>query len=144
MRNLKPTYSIIYSLVGAAMIALAIVLAIFYTVPQEVMPALPIVVGAIGLVQLFTGINSAVVIRMKGKNAKLEKELSDFEDERAAAIDLKSKAKTNNFTNFLLPALLLFLAAMDVQLIIILGFVGAMLLRIIVSIYYAHKYNKEM
>jgi len=144
MRNLKPTYSIIYSLVGTAMIALAIVLAIFYTIPQEVMPALPVVMGAIGLLQVFTGINSAVIIRMKNKNAKLEKELSGFEDERADVIELKSKAKTNNFTNYLLLALLLFLAAMDVQLIIILGFVGAMLLRIIVLFYYMRKFNKEM
>ena len=100
--------------------------------------------GAVGLLQMVTGLNGAILRRMLDKDAKFAKDVSDFDDERNAAIDLKSKAKTNEFTNIILLSLLLFLAVMDVQLVVLLVFVGAIFLRVFVSLYYVRKHNKEM
>jgi hypothetical protein len=144
MSNPKATHNIIYCIVGIVLITAAIVLAISYTVPQGVMLALPFVMGGIGLIQLFAGVNGAVLRRALNKDAKFAKQVSDYDDERSSEINLKTKAKANELTTILLWALLLFLAVMDVQLVVLLVFLGAILLRIFVTFYYVRKYNKEM
>ena len=143
MNNLK-IKNIIFSVSGAVLIVAGLVLAIYYTVPQGVMPALPYVLGGYGIFALFAGINGMLVERMKKKDSNLAKEINDYNDERSASIELKTKAAINDFTTVLFLAFIVFLAVMQVHLAVLLAFVGAFFVRMFVSFYLVHKYNKEM
>jgi len=135
------TYSknITLSIVGAIMVLASILLAIFYTVPQSVIQAVPFTLGGIGLISFIAGINGLNIARMTKNDDKFAKQVNDFNDERAAAIDVKSKASTNEFTNILFHALIVFLAVMQVQLAVLLVFVGSFFVRIFVSFYFVKK-----
>ena len=144
MNNQKTMKNIILSVIGVMLIVAGIMLAVYYTAPQGVMPALPYVLGGYGIFALIAGLNGILVERMKKKDNKLAKEISDFCDERSVSIDLKARAATHDFTSFLFLAFIVFLAVVQVNLTVLLVFVGALLIRIFASLYLVHKYNKEM
>jgi len=140
----KQSTNIVASVFGAILIAVGVLFAVFYTMPQEVMVAVPFVLGGIGFLSLFSGINGAIVNRMKKNDPKFEKDINDFNDERSEYLGLKAQAKSNEFSDKLYLALILFLAVMEVQLAVLLVFVTAFFLRMFVSLYYARKLNNEM
>jgi len=144
MTDQKFTRHIISGIAGAVLITVGILLAIFYTAPQDVMPALPFVLGGMGIVSLVSGISGALSVRMMRKDPSFAKEISDFYDERAILIENKAKAKTDNFTAISLWIVIIFLAVMQVQISIILVFVGVMIMRMLVMLYLTKTYSKQM
>jgi len=145
MKSEKSTGYIIACVIGAALTMTGILLAVFYTVPQGVMQALPFVLMGIGLGAFGGGLGGALSIRILKKDTKMAKQYqNEVNDERNIAIENKAKAKTDTFTSMLLWALIIVLAAMQVQLSVILIFIGAAFLRIFVLFYLLRKYHKEM
>jgi len=144
MKDQKYTKHIISCTIGAVLIIAGILLAVFYTVPQEVMQTLPYTLGGIGLLQFVVALNAVNLIRITKKDQSLAKQINDFNDERAASIENKARAATNDFTTFLFLALIIFLSVMQVHLAVLLVFVGAFFIRLFVLIYLVRKYNKEM
>ena len=144
MKDLKLAEQVITCVTGVVLIMAGVLFAIFYTVPQETMQMLPYTLGGIGLFAFVAGLNGVNVIRIKNKNANLAKQINDFDDERSNLIDYKAKATTNGITNILFLALIIFLAVMQVHLVVFWVFIGVFFFRIILSIILVAKYNKEM
>jgi len=144
MKNQKSTRHIIGGIAGAMLITAGILLAVLYTVPQGTMPALPIVLGGMGLVALVSGVGGMISARMMKNDPNFAKQMHDFYDERAVMIENKAKAKTDDFVTILHWALIIFLAVMQVQLLIVLVFVGAMVMRMLVLMYWIKTYSKNM
>jgi len=135
---------IIYSIAGVVLVISGILLAVFYTVPQSAMQTLPFVLGGYGILSLISGISGILAVSGMNKDENFAKQVKDFQDERADLIDLKTKAKVNEFTNWLFLALIVFMSVMQVHLAVFLVFVGAFFLRMFVSLYLVNKYNKEI
>ena len=144
MKDQKSTKYIIGCVLGATLVITGILLAIFFAIPQGVMQALPFVLIGLGLGAFGGGLGGVLSVRMIKKDPKFAKQLNDFYDERAIMLETKAKAKTNDFTATMLCALIIFLAVMQVQLLVILVFIGAMLVRMFVLHYLMKKYLKEM
>jgi len=140
-----PKSYIISCIIGTVMIVAGVLLTIFYTEPQGVMQALPFAIMGIGAGSFGGGIAGILSTRMMKKDPNMATQVRIYEnDERNIMIGNKAKAKTDTFTQFLLLALTLFLAVMQVQLLVILVFVGAIFLRVFVLCYLITKYHKEM
>jgi len=144
MRNQKYSTEALKCAIGVVLIIAAILLAILYTLPYGAMQALPFVLGGMGIVAFIGGIAGALSVRLMKKDPNFAKEVTDFFDERAIAIENKAKAKAGDFTAFLLWALIIFLAVMQVELLIIIVFVGVMLVRMFVLHYFIRRYTKQM
>jgi len=143
MNNLK--VHIIKCIIGSLMVITGILLAIFYTVPQEAMQALPFTLVGIGVIALIGGVSGIITVRMMKKDSGMAKEVKNFEnDERNIMIEKKAIATTDKFITYLLFAFLVFLTVMEVQLLIILVFAGIILLRMVVMIYLLSRYQKSM
>jgi len=138
----KLSISIIKSIIGAALLTAGILCAIF--LGQGVMPALPFVLGSMGLFGLLDGLNHVFISCLMKKSPDMKKELHDFYDERAVAIENKAKAKVGDLTSMFLWASIIFLAIMQVQLLIIWVFVGAVIVRAAVMAFLVKRYDKEM
>jgi len=144
MKDQKLTRHIINCIVGTILVITGILLAILYTVPQDAMVALPFVLGGMGLVALVGGIGGVLSVRIMNKDPNFAKQVKDFYDERAIVIEDKAKAKTSDFTTVLLWVLIIFLAMMQVQLLVVLVFVGAMVLRMLVLHSLIKIYSKKL
>jgi len=136
---------IITCVFGAVLIIAGIMLAIFYTAPQGEMQALPFVLVGVGFGISGGGLSFVLSARIMKKDPKIAKQIQVEEnDERNITIEHKARAKTDAFVSMLLWALIIFLAVMQVQLAVILVFLGAAFLRMIVLFYWLNKYRKEM
>ena len=137
-------YTVINCVSGTALTIAGILLAVFFTIPQGITPVLPFVLAGIGLLYFIGGLSGVITIRLMKKDADLLKQIKITDnDERNIAIDNKAKANTHDFTSLLISALIIFLAAMQVQILVILVFVGATFLRTLVFFFLMRKYRKE-
>jgi len=145
MKYQKSTGYTIACISGVILIIAGILLAIFYTVPYGVMPALPFALGGVGLGAFGGGLSGVISVCIMKKDPGLAKQVEIEEnDERNITIENKAKAKTDTLISMLLWALIIFLAVMQVQLFIILVFVGVAFLRMFVLFYLLNRYRKEM
>jgi len=140
----KYTKHIIFSIVGVILIIAGILFAVFYSMPQSDMQTLPFVLGGYGILSLISGISGILTVSGMNKDDNFVKQIKDFQDERADLIGYKIKAMTNEFTNWLFLALIVFLSVMQVNLVVFLVFIGAYFIRIFVMFYLTRKYHKEM
>jgi len=131
-------------IVGAVLIIAGILFAVFYTVPQNNMQALPFVLGGIGLIYFVGGFCNMITVHSMKKDENLAKQMNDFMDERADLVEYKAKAKTDDFTSWIFTALLIFLAVMQVHLAVLLVFVGVFFIRMFLILYLVRKYDKEI
>ncbi|MCL2574446.1 MAG: hypothetical protein FWE34_07845 [Defluviitaleaceae bacterium] len=145
MREGKIKNNIIICVIGVVLVIVGILIAIFYTIPEETMQALPFALGGIGLGVFGGGLGGWISNHLMNKDPKLADEMQLYDsDERNVSISLKAKAKTDTFTSMLLYALVIFLTVMQVQAAVVLVFLGAIALRIIVLFFFLNKYHKEM
>jgi len=145
MNNKKSAGYIVVTIIGCIFVISGVVLAIVYTEPEGIMQALPFALMGIGLGAFGGGLGGALSIRTLKRNPSLAKQKEiDVSDERNIFIANKAKAKVFDFTWYLFAALIIFLAVMQVELIITLVFIAAFFLRIILFVYFLNKYHKEM
>jgi len=143
MSNIK--VHIIKCILGSLMVITGILLAIFYTVPQEVMEAFPPILIGSGIVFLIGGVSGIITARMMKKDSGMAKQVEIHEnDERNILIGHKARTKTDDFITPLYLAFLIFLAVMEVQLLVILVFASILLLRTVLLIYLMRRYQKKM
>jgi len=132
-------------IVGVVLITAGILLAIFYTVPQEAMQALPFTLIAIGFIGFVGGVCGFLTVRGTKIDQNMAKQIKVHEnDERNIMIEKKATSTTDAIISPLLFAFLIFLAVMDVQLLVICVFAGIILLRWFLAVYLLQRYNKKL
>jgi len=132
-------------IVGIVLITAGILLAIFYTVPQQAMQALPFTLIAIGFIGFVGGVCGFLTVHGTKKDPNMAKQIEIHEnDERNIMIENKANLATDAIISPLLFAFLIFLAVMDVQLLVIYVFAGIVLFRWFLAIYLLQRYNKKL
>ncbi len=145
MNNKKTKGYVFLMIIGAILFTAGVVLAIRFTEPQGIMKTLPFICIGVGAGALGGGLGGAATSYLMRKNPSMAKQKEiNAKDERNIAIANKAKAKLFNYTLMLFSVLLLFLALIQVELFVILVFVGAYLSIIVLFIYFINKYSKEM
>ncbi len=138
---------IIYCTTVIGLILLAVGLYLVKAVPEalENMKALPFIFIGLGTGILGNGIGDIISRRALKGNPAFQKQIeTDQKDERNVAISYRAKAKAYDMMIFVYSALLLAFALMGINRTAILMLVCAYLFVVFYSIYYRHKYEKEM
>ena len=143
--NKKFTPYIAAIMLGSIVAAIGTALAITQTDPQGIMQGLPFALIGIGLGAFGGGMGGAISTRTLDKNRHLAKQKAiEINDERNIKIATISKAKTFEITTYLFGALIIFLALMQVALVVIIVFIAAFFLRMWIFLFYLNKFHKEM
>ena len=112
--------------------------------PQVVLQVLPYVCIGIGCGVFGHGAGEIAANRAYAKNPQLRKQMEiEKQDERNIAIANQAKAKAYDSMLYVLGAVMIAFALMNVQTTTILLLVGAYLLVVGVFIFYLNKYQKE-
>ena len=112
--------------------------------PQGVLEVLPYLCIGIGCGVFGHGAGEIAANRAYAKNPQLRKQMEiEKQDERNIAIANQAKAKAYDSMLYVLGAVMIAFALMNVQTTTILLLVGAYLLVVGVFIFYLNKYQKE-
>jgi hypothetical protein len=112
--------------------------------PQGVLQVLPYLCIGIGCGVFGHGAGEIAANRAYAKNPQLRKQMEiEKQDERNIAIANQAKAKAYDSMLYVLGAVMIAFALMNVQTTTILLLVGAYLLVVGVFIFYLNKYQKE-
>ena len=112
--------------------------------PQGVLQVLPYLCIGIGCSVFGHGAGEIAANRAYAKNPQLRKQMEiEKQDERNIAIANQAKAKAYDSMLYVLGAVMIAFALMNVQTTTILLLVGAYLLVVGVFIFYLNKYQKE-
>ena len=112
--------------------------------PQGVLQVLPYVCIGIGCGVFGHGAGEIATNRAYAKNPQLRKQMEiEKQDERNIAIANQAKAKAYDSMLYVLGAVMIAFALMNVQTTTILLLVGAYLLVVGVNVFYLNKYQKE-
>lgn len=112
--------------------------------PQGVFQVLPYLCIGIGCGVFGHGAGEIAANRAYAKNPQLRKQMEiEKQDERNIAIANQAKAKAYDSMLYVLGAVMIAFALMNVQTTTILLLVGAYLLVVGVFIFYLNKYQKE-
>ena len=112
--------------------------------PQGVLQVLPYVCIGIGCGVFGHGAGEIAANRAYAKNPQLRKQMEiEKQDERNIAIANQAKAKAYDSMLYVLGAVMIAFALMNVQTTTILLLVGAYLLVVGVNVFYLNKYQKE-
>ena len=112
--------------------------------PQGVLQVLPYLCIGIGCGVFGHGAGEIAANRAHAKNPQLRKQMEiEKQDERNIAIANQAKAKAYDSMLYVLGAVMIAFALMNVQTTTILLLVGAYLLVVGVFIFYLNKYQKE-
>ena len=112
--------------------------------PQGVLQVLPYLCIGIGCSVFGHGAGEIAANRAYAKNPQLRKQMEiEKQDERNIAIANQAKAKAYDSMLYVLDAVMIAFALMNVQTTTILLLVGAYLLVVGVFIFYLNKYQKE-
>ena len=145
MNSKKFKGCVILAVAGIVAFIAGVTLAIIFSDTQGIMQGLPFALIGIGLVSFGGGLGGALSYRTLKTNPNLAKQKEiEVNDERNIEISCLSKARTWEFTTYLFAALIIFLAVMQVELIVTLVFVIAFFVRLGVFVYFLNKYHKEM
>jgi hypothetical protein len=125
---------------GAVALIVGIVLAI-----SSAAAVLPWVLIGLGCGAFFGGLGGVIASRMAKKNAEFARTMEiELADERNNAISNKAKAGAHDFFMWAMWAVLIFLAAAQVQLWITLTLVGVQLARMVVLFVLMARYRRSM
>ena len=112
--------------------------------PQGVLQVLPYLCIGIGCGVFGHGAGEIAANRAYAKNPQLRKQMEiEKQDERNIAIANQAKAKAYDSMLYVLGAVMIAFALMNVQTTTILLLVGAYLLVVGVNVFYLNKYQKE-
>ena len=112
--------------------------------PQGVLQVLPYLCIGIGCGVFGHGTGEIAANRAYVKNPQLRKQMEiEKQDERNIAIANQAKAKAYDSMLYVLGAVMIAFALMNVQTTTILLLVGAYLLVVGVNVFYLNKYQKE-
>ena len=112
--------------------------------PQGVLQVLPYLCIGIGCGVFGHGAGEIAANRAYVKNPQLRKQMEiEKQDERNIAIANQAKAKAYDSMLYVLGAVMIAFALMNVQTTTILLLVGAYLLVVGVNVFYLNKYQKE-
>jgi len=136
---------LLFALVGVTML-------LFQAGIEGLLIALPITIISIGCIIAANGLILLAGRLMARKGSTFAKEIADGDkeidilegDERNVAISRRAAATTFICTGWMNSALLIFLIVMQVQLVITLVFLAALIAKAIVLVFLRLKYNKEM
>ncbi len=131
--------------IGLLLLAAGLCLVKTVADPQGIMLALPYVCIGIGCGLLGQGMANVISQKAIEKNPEIQKQKEiEVNDERNIAIGNRAKAKAFDVMTFVIGALMLTFALMNIDLAAILLLVFAYLFIQGCGIYYRCKYEKEM
>lgn len=131
--------------IGLLLLAAGLCLVKMVADPQGIMLALPYVCIGIGCGLLGQGMANVISQKAIEKNPEIQKQKEiEVNDERNIAIGNRAKAKAFDVMTFVIGALMLTFALMNIDLAAILLLVFAYLFMQGCGIYYRCKYEKEM
>ena len=131
--------------IGLLLLAAGLCLVKMVADPQGIMLALPYVCIGIGCGLLGQGMANVISQKAIEKNPEIQKQKEiEVNDERNIAIGNRAKAKAFDVMTFVIGALMLTFALMNIDLAAILLLVFAYLFIQGCGIYYRCKYEKEM
>lgn len=143
MKNNKMNYT--YTAIGIILLSIGLYLVKTLADPQGIMTALPYVCVGIGCGLFGHGMGNIISSRAIKNSPDIQKQMEiDKKDERNIAITNSAKAKAYDIMTFVIGALMLAFALMEIDLAAIIILVFAYLFIEFSGIYYRYKYEKEM
>lgn len=143
MKNKRNAYGMV--LIGLCLFIPGLCLIRVWKDAQGILLTLPYVMIGLGCGLFGHGSGELLSRRSMKNNPQLEKQYQiDVHDERNVTIANRSKAKAYDMMIYVFGALMLAFALMQVDLNVILLFVGAYLFVLSYGVYFRFKYDKEM
>ena len=145
MKNKSIGKYLVYSLIGAIILALGAVLGKFTRNAEGIMQTLPYILIAIGAAIFGNNLSTAFNIHAIKKDPQLGKHNDITEkDERNVVIRNKAKSKAYDFMVMAFGILIIGFALMQINMAIILAIIIVYILVILSNFYFTIKYHKEM
>ena len=145
MKNKSIGKYLVYSLIGAIILALGAVLGKFTRNAEGIMQTLPYILIAIGAGIFGNNLSTAFNIHAIKKDPQLGKQNDITEnDERNIVIRNKAKSKSYDFMVMAFGVLIIGFALMQIDMKIILAIIIVYILVILSNFCFTIKYHKEM
>ena len=133
------------AIIGVILLACGLILIKLIHTPQGILTTLPYIFVGIGCGIFGHGTGNIINSKIMSNNPDLKKQMEiEQKDERNIAIKNSAKAKAYDMMIFVFGAVMIFLALMNVDMMVILILVTSYLFVVGYSVYYKIKYDKEM
>lgn len=144
MKNKKIAIYIVFSAMGAALCAAGLLIKLAPDA-QGILLTLPNVCVGVGAGVFGGSLSTAITNYRIRKNPQKAKQIEiEEKDERNRAVSCRAKAKAYDVMRFVLGAVVLTFALMEVEMYVVLTLVAVYLLLVGVNTYCLVKYQKEM
>ena len=141
----KKVINYFIAIMGIILLACGLILIKLIHTPQGILTTLPYICVGIGCGIFGHGIGNIINSRIMYNNPDVKKQMEiEEKDERNIAIKNSAKAKAYDMMIFVFGTLMIFLALMNVDMMVILMLVTSYLFVVGYSIYFRIKYDKEM